>query len=70
MTNQEHGGTEYVTLTAVGSKPLASPDGTTALMLQTQERGAIAFRVDQRAINTIRAQLVICETILRSQGNA
>jgi hypothetical protein len=56
---------DYVTLTVTGSNTAYHPDGTTALVLHTQERGAIAFRIDLHAIETLRQQLARAETFLR-----
>jgi hypothetical protein len=63
MTDRERTA-DYVTLTVTGSKPLFHPDGTTALCLRTQEKGAIAFRVDLQAISVLRNDLAKCETFL------
>jgi hypothetical protein len=56
---------DYVTLTVIGSNTAFHPDGTTALVLHTQERGAIAFRIDLHAIETLRQHLATAETFLR-----
>lgn len=56
---------DYVTVNVNGSKPVFRPDGTTALVLRTLERGAIAFQLDLNAIEIIRADLTKMETFLR-----
>ena len=55
--------TTYVT--ALGCQALASPDGRVAIQIVTQERGPIAFLVDQLAIDLLRQSLGRAETILR-----
>jgi hypothetical protein len=56
---------DVVTLTVIGSETMARPDGRVAIRLDTQERGSIAFEVDQRAIDALRRQLATAEQILR-----
>ncbi len=70
MTDREQT-QDYVTLTVTGSKPVFHPDGTTALVLRTLERGAIAFRIDLQAIAALRDALAKSEAFLRQpQGRA
>ncbi len=57
--------TDYRTVTVVGSSTALRLDGTTALVLHTREMGAISFRVDQQAIDTLQAQLASAEAFLR-----
>ena len=59
-------GGRFRTVNVTYSWPVAQPDGSTALLLQTKEEGCIAFRVDARAIALIRKQLADCECILSS----
>lgn len=62
---------DYVTVTVTGSKPVFRPDQTTALVLRTREKGAIAFRVDLQAIKALRKDLAKCEAfLLQSTGKA
>lgn len=62
MTDRSGG--PFKTVTVTYSWPLARPDGSTALLLDTKEEGCIAFRVDKRTIDLIRRQLTDCEVIL------
>lgn len=55
---------KFRTLTVVGSSPLARPDGTVAIALETSEEGLIAFSIDRRAIAVLRKNLVACEQVL------
>jgi hypothetical protein len=57
-------GSLFKTVTVIHSWPLARPDGSTALLLQTKEEGCIAFRVDAQAIELSRKQLTDCEIVL------
>ena len=54
------------TVNVTDSQTVTRPDGTTALVLWTQELGPIAFRVDLRAVELLRSQLADAETILRT----
>jgi hypothetical protein len=57
--------------TVIASESVVRADGSTALILETQETGAIAFVVDQRAIDALRLQLANAEQFLRqSPGTA
>lgn len=68
---EEQGGTDYVTLTVLGSQVLTRPDGLVAIKLVTQQRGAIAFLVDLTAIDILRKNLALAETLLHQKtGNA
>lgn len=55
----------YITLNVNGSKPIFRPDGTTALLLRTLEKGAIAFQLDLNAIGIIQRDLTVMEQFLR-----
>ncbi len=55
---------DYLTVTVLSSKAVAR-QGSTGLVLVTQELGAIAFEVDQRAIDALRKSLTNAETFLR-----
>ena len=57
-------GGKFRTVIVTYSWSVARPDGSTALLLDTEEEGRIAFRVNQRAIDLIRRQLTDCETVL------
>jgi hypothetical protein len=48
---------EYTTVTVLGSWPVATADGSTALVLRIAEGGPIAFAVDKQAIAAIRSAL-------------
>jgi hypothetical protein len=58
----------FKTVTVTYSWPLASSDGSTALLLDTLESGAIAFRVDAKSIALLRRQLADCEAILNRRS--
>jgi hypothetical protein len=61
----------YTTLTVIGSETLLRPDNRAAIMLLTRERGAIAFEVDQRAIDALRRSIATAEThIHQNPGQA
>lgn len=61
----------HTTVTVLGSQPLGRPDGRVAILLVTKELGAIAFEVDQLAIDALRKNLRSAEKLLRQQaGNA
>jgi hypothetical protein len=53
------------TLTVKASWAMARLDGMVAIGLETQEWGAIAFVVDQRAIDALRRELAVAEQFLR-----
>lgn len=55
------------TLTVVSSRAALRPDGTTALILDTKEMGAIAFAVDLQAVQYLRSELAEIETFLVQQ---
>jgi hypothetical protein len=57
--------TNHTTVTVLRSRPIGRPDGRVAILLETKELGAIAFEVDQRAIDALRRALVIAEQTLR-----
>jgi hypothetical protein len=62
---------EIWTFTVTGSQALARPDGRAAILLQTAERGPIAFEVTLQTIPLIRAELDRVEAALRQPvGNA
>lgn len=56
---------DHTTLTVLSSRPVGRPDGRSAIVLETKELGAIAFEVDQRAIDALRRALTIAEQNLR-----
>lgn len=61
---------KYTTVTVLRSKPLHRPDGRSAILLETQEIGPIAFEVDQKAIDALRKAIASAEThIHRSQAS-
>lgn len=53
------------TLTVLGSQIVARADRRTAIVLTTKEQGAIAFEVTLEAIEVLRRELALAETILR-----
>lgn len=56
---------DHMTLTVVGSSALGRPDGRAAIRLVTKELGAIAFEVNQQAIDALRRELATAEQMLR-----
>lgn len=59
------------TVTVLSSQANQTADGSTALVLGTQESGPIAFVVDQQAIDALRRDLAKCEEALnRGHGSA
>lgn len=60
----------FKTVTVTHSWPVAKPDGSTAILLQTEEAGCIAFRVDRKAVALLRKQLSDCEALLLQQSKA
>ena len=56
---------EIPTVTVVGSNTVARADGRTAIVLETMERGPIAFEVNLQNIELLRRQLTVAETVLR-----
>jgi len=59
------------TVTVIGSRTVARADGRVAIMLDTQERGPIAFEVNLRGIEVLRKELNAAESILRqTNGNS
>lgn len=61
-------GGNFTTVTVKHSWPVARPDGSTALLLDTLEGGAIAFRVDAASIALLRRQLADCEAIIQRRS--
>lgn len=59
---------DFKTVTVTQSWTVCRPDGTTAMVLNTQEAGPIAFRLDLKTIQAIRRELADCERFL-SQGS-
>ena len=57
--------TDFRTVTVLGSQPMGRPDGRAAIRLDTLELGAIAFEVDQPAVDMLRQALAAVETLLR-----
>ncbi|MCP2218508.1 MULTISPECIES: hypothetical protein [Bradyrhizobium] len=53
------------TLTVTYSETLIRPDGRAAIMLETRERGPIAFEVDLEAIAALRRHLTVAEQHIR-----
>jgi hypothetical protein len=47
------------------SKTVARADGRVAIVLDTQERGPIAFEVNLQSIDMLRRELARAETLLR-----
>jgi hypothetical protein len=60
---------DVTTVTVIGSQPMLRPDGRAAIRLDTREIGAIAFEVDQRAIEGSRQAIAVAETHLRQTNN-
>ena len=58
---------EYTTVTVLRSQALGRPDNRAAIRLDTRELGSIAFEVDQKAIETLRRDLLAAEQFLRQQ---
>lgn len=56
---------DYRTVTVISSEIGRNAAGATALILRTQEVGAIAFSVSLESIAVIREELTKAETILR-----
>jgi hypothetical protein len=56
---------DQTTVTVTSSQALGRPDGRVAILLGTRELGAIAFEVDQHAIDTLRRELTAAEQLLR-----
>lgn len=56
---------DYRTVMLLGSQALGRPDGRAALMLYTEQLGAIAFELDQQRIDALRRDLAIAEQYLR-----
>jgi hypothetical protein len=56
------------TVTVVGSKSVARADGRVAIVLDTKERGAIAFVVNLQNIEKLRRELAAAEIVLRQQA--
>jgi hypothetical protein len=65
----EFGTNEWTTVTVLRSQALGRPDGPVSIGLWTKEAGAIAFEVDQRAIDALRRDLVAAETLLRQSAS-
>lgn len=62
---------KFTTVTVRASWAAQTVDGSTALVLDTEEVGAIAFVVDAQAIAAIRGDLGQCELALsRKPGQA
>ena len=62
---------EYNSVTVLRSFAAARPDGRWAIVLETQELGAIAFEVNEQAIYTLRKSLDAIERLKRQiPGNA
>jgi hypothetical protein len=59
------GTNEWNTVTVLASQAVGRPDGRVAIRLDTKELGAIAFEVDQRAIDALRNDLMAAERLLR-----
>jgi hypothetical protein len=55
------------TLSVAGSQTLARADGRVAILLDTIERGPIAFEVSLATIGILRQELSKAETLLRQQ---
>jgi hypothetical protein len=56
---------EIHTVTVMRSKAVARADGRVAIVLDTKERGPIAFEVNLQNIAMLRGELALAETILR-----
>jgi predicted amidohydrolase len=56
---------DLTTLNVIGSSALVRPDGRVAILLDTRERGPIAFEVNQQAIDALRLAIGAAETHLR-----
>ena len=59
---------KLLTFTIKGSQSLARPDGRAAILLETVERGPIAFEVTLQTIPLLRAELARAEAMLLSTG--
>lgn len=55
------------TVTVIGSNAVARADGRAAIVLETKERGPIAFEVNLQSIAVLRRDLSAAETILHQQ---
>ena len=59
------------TLTIVSSRAAQQADGSIALVLESQEIGAIAIRVDRSGLQALRQTIARAEVLLaRPTGNA
>ena len=58
------------TVTVTGSQTMFRPDGWAGIRIETRELGAIAFELNQQAIDALRRQLVDAEQFLRQQRTA
>ena len=54
---------ELETITVLSSWAAATPDGRTALVLETVQSGTIAFEVDTKAVAAIRDSLASIEQL-------
>ena len=55
-------------MTVLQSRALGRPDGRVSIGFWTKELGAIAFEVDQQAIDVLREHLVTAEKLLHQKG--
>ena len=58
---------DWNTVTVLQSQALGRPDGRVSIGLWTKELGAIAFEVDQKAIDALRKDLRAAEKLLRQK---
>ena len=62
---------EFTTVTVLSSWTAATPEGATALVLNTVESGPIAFSVNLENVRLLQKQLADAEAVLRQKpGNA
>ncbi|GLS18119.1 hypothetical protein GCM10007874_11350 [Labrys miyagiensis] len=59
-----------VTVNVTASKSGLKATGEVAVVLKTAEFGSIAIKVDQRAIDFLRRELIHCENVLKAQSSA
>ena len=55
-------------MTVLQSQALGRPDGRVSIGFWTKELGAIAFEVDQQAIDVLREHLVAAEKLLHQKA--
>ena len=58
----------WKTVTVLQSQALGRPDGRVSIGFWTKELGAIAFEVDQQAIDVLREHLVTAEKLLHQKA--